>query len=246
MIKVDGNSVNVYMSSDLKQQKRMEHTGEADRKNQESSYFHQVDFDMEFVNYVRETVPKTVHAVSYFQELCKKSAGYLNTIRKSQGGCGFDDFVAGDAYAYSEMYKNIVEGYRNGTRKLYVCDDPVSGERRPLTLEEELDKLNKGFDELITWNKANARVAQSRIYIEERQKRQSGKWDESFDAYNASQVCDYIQDTYTEFRSRCQQEYKNNGENVDIKTVIFSILQGGNQGIHDYCKWLFIGNGIAV
>lgn len=246
MIKIGESSVNVYMSSDLKQREKMERTGETDRKNQESNYFHQFDFDIEFVNYVRETVPKTVWTDSYFQELCKKSANYLNTIRKSQRYCGFDDFVAGDAYAYSEMYKNIVEGYRNGTRKLYVCDDPVSGERRLLTMEEELDKLNKGFDELIAWNTANARVAQGPVFIAERQKFQHEKWNESFDAYNVSQVCDYIQNTYTEFRSCYQQEYEKNGGNVDIKLVLYSILQGGNQGIHDYCKWLFFNNGIAV
>lgn len=243
MIRVGENSVHVQMSHDLKQQKKMEHTKEEGRKNQGNSYFHQFDFDIEYVNYIRETVPKTVHKVSYFQELCGKSAAYLNSIRKGQKDCGFNDFAAADAYSYFEMYKSIVEGYRSGTRKLYVCDDPVSGERRLMTLEEELEKLNKGFEELITWNKANARVAQSQMYIAERQKRE--KWNESFEAYDSGQICDYIQDTYTEFRSRFQQEYEKNGENVDIKAIIYSIMQGGHQGIHDYCKWLFWGNGIA-
>ena len=51
----------------------------------------------------------------------------------------------GAAYAYSTMYQKIVEGYRNGTREVYVCDNPESGKRRLLSMDEELEKLNKGF-----------------------------------------------------------------------------------------------------
>ena len=53
--------------------------------------------------------------------------------------------------------KKIVEGYRNGTREVYVCDNSESGKRRLLSMDEELEKLNKGFEELIKWDKMVAK-----------------------------------------------------------------------------------------
>ena len=41
----------------------------------------------------------------------------------------------GAAYAYSTMYQKIVEGYRNGTREVYACDDSESGKRRLLSMD---------------------------------------------------------------------------------------------------------------
>ena len=55
------------------------------------------------------------------------------------------------------MYQKIVEGYRNGTREVYVCDNPESGKRRLLSMDEELEKLNKGFEELIKWDQMVAK-----------------------------------------------------------------------------------------
>ena len=51
------------------------------------------------------------------------------------------DVYKRQAYAYSTMYQKIVEGYRNGTREVYVCDDSESGKRRLLSMDEELEKL---------------------------------------------------------------------------------------------------------
>ena len=55
------------------------------------------------------------------------------------------------------MYQKIVEGYSNETRKVYTCDDSESGKRRLLTMDEELEKLNKGFDELLKCDKMYAK-----------------------------------------------------------------------------------------
>ena len=60
---------------------------------------------------------------------------------KEENGYGFDDIGMGAAYAYSTMYQKIVEGYMNGTREVYVCDNPESGKRRLLSMDEELEKL---------------------------------------------------------------------------------------------------------
>lgn len=63
----------------------------------------------------------------YLQELWDEETKYLKSIRESKNGYGFDDIGMGAAYAYSTMYQKIVEGYRNGTREVYVCDNPESG-----------------------------------------------------------------------------------------------------------------------
>ena len=132
--------------------------GEVDGENQENTYIHDsFALDAGYANYIRETVPKTVWSNDYLRELWDENAKYLKSIRESKNGYGFDDIGMGAAYTYSTMYQKIVEGYRNGTREVYVCDDSESGKRRLLLMDEELEKLNKGFDELIKWDKMVAK-----------------------------------------------------------------------------------------
>ncbi|MFG6358614.1 MAG: hypothetical protein K1W26_17610 [Acetatifactor sp.] len=238
MIRVGEPPLQVNMGRGFDTAKKMKDAERTDAKSQTDNGFHSFDFDIEYANYVREVIPRTVSkGGDYFQELCNKSASYLNTVRESRGDCEFDDFVTGDAYAYSEMYNSIVDGHRKGTRLLYVYD-PEVGEHRPLTLEEELEKLDRGYDGLMAWNAANARIASSQVYVVERQKRQPEKQEESYGVYSANEVCDYIKDIYTRFRSNYLQEYKRGGGNVDIKAVLYPLLQG-RPGIHDYCKRIF-------
>ncbi len=66
--------------------------------------------------------------------------------------------VEGVAVAYSSLYQEIVEGHRNGTRELYVLVDAKTAKWRPVTMEEELEKLEKGFEELIAWDQMVAKV----------------------------------------------------------------------------------------
>lgn len=238
MIRVGEKYVHVHMADDLMGQKKRADTEKINPESQTDDFAHSFDFDIEYANYVREVAPRTVtKGGDYFQELCKKSAGYLNTVRESRGDCEFDDFVTGDAYAYAEMYNSIVDGHRKGTRLLYVYD-PEVGEHRPLTLEEELEKLDRGYDSLTAWNAANARIASSPVYVAERQKRQPEKQEEPYDVYSVNEVCDHIKDIYTKFRSNYLQEYKRGGGNVDIKAVLYPLLQG-QPGIHNYCKRIF-------
>ena len=126
--------------------RRIGHSDEADGENQENAYIHdRFALDAGYANYIRETVPKTTWSKDYLQELWDEETKYLKSIRESKNGYGFDDIGMGAAYAYSTMYQKIVEGYRNGTREVYVCDNPESGKRRLLSMDEELEKLNKGF-----------------------------------------------------------------------------------------------------
>lgn len=218
--------------------RKIGHSDEVDGENQENTYIHDsFALDAGYANYIRETVPKTVWSNDYLRELWDENAKYLKSIRESKNGYGFDDIGMGAAYAYSTMYQKIVEGYRNGTREVYVCDNPESGKRRLLSMDEELEKLNKGFDELIKWDKMVAKSQKQNA--ENKQKFQNTKLDESFDAFDINQACDYIQDSYLEFRSLYLEQYERTGGNIDIKSLFSSVLRSGNQDMHKYCEFLF-------
>lgn len=240
MIRVGESNVDIYTGSDLNQRK-IERTDEESSKTQKKDCFHQFDFDIEFVNYVKETVPKTTWVNNCLQELWEKQGYYLKTVRESQNEYGFDDVITGAAYAYSAIYEKIVEEYRNGTRTVYVCDNPESGERRKLTMDEELERLNSGFESLIEWDQM---VAESRMRSAEMKwrelngNRSSEKYDEN-QVRDAKPVRNYIKATFLEFRSHYQKEYETTGGNVDIKSLVSSILQDSNRDIYDYCKNLF-------
>lgn len=230
MIRVGDSVAGIHMDSELKQRK-IERSDEVDGWNHESTYIHRVAFDADYANYVRETVPKTIWSNDYLQELWDEKNKYLKGVRESNNGYGFDDIGAGAAYAYSTMYQKIVEGYSNETRKVYTCDDSESGKRRLLTMDEELEKLNKGFEELIKWDQMVAKSQKQNA--ENRQKFQNVKLDESFDTFDINQVCDYIQDSYLEFRSLYLEQYGKIGGNIDIKSLFCSVLRSGNQGMHN-------------
>ena len=225
--------------------RKIGHSDEVDGENQENTYIHDsFALDASYANYIRETVPKTVWSNDYLRELWDENAKYLKSIRESKNGYGFDDIGMGAAYAYSTMYQKIVEGYRNGTREVYVCDNPESGKRRLLSMDEELEKLNKGFEELIKWDKMVAKSQKQNA--ENKQKFQNTKLDESFDAFDINQAYDYIQDSYLEFRSLYLEQYERTGGNIDIKSLFSSVLRSGNQDMHKYCEFLFEKIGFIV
>ena len=204
----------------------------------------------EFIRHYHDPIPGAnprecaVWSNDYLRELWDENAKYLKSIRESKNGYGFDDIGMGAAYAYSTMYQKIVEGYRNGTREVYVCDNPESGKRRLLSMDEELEKLNKGFEELIKWDKMVAKSQKQNA--ENKQKFQNTKLDESFDAFDINQACDYIQDSYLEFRSLYLEQYERTGGNIDIKSLFSSVLRSGNQDMHKYCEFLFEKIGFIV
>lgn len=72
---------------------------------QDGHYIDQVALDVDYVNYVRETVPKTIWSNDYLQELWEEKGKYLKAIRESQNEYGFDDIVSGAAHAYSTIYQ---------------------------------------------------------------------------------------------------------------------------------------------
>ncbi len=68
---------------------------------------------------------------------------------KGQGKSGdtysFSDEAEDYVRAYGNLYDEIVQGYKNGTRERYVEDETSEKGYRKTTMEEELKGLDKAF-----------------------------------------------------------------------------------------------------
>ena len=231
MIRVEGNLTRIYAGDKLKQSQESSPIKSEDVNTQYGYGNLFTTLDIDYVNYLRETVPKTTWDRDYLSELWSRKGEFLNSVREKNGEYDFDDIVTGAANAYSSLYQEIIGGYNSGTRKLYVYDKE-SGERRLMSKDEELEKLNSGFDELIKWEHM---VAKSRM---ETEKVLSKIKDTEFKMdYSICEVTDYIQETYSKYRQLYLNENSKN-HNFDINRLVSSILDK-NPDIHNYCLSLF-------
>lgn len=205
--------------------------------NQKDVFISSGKLDTEFVNDMREILPKSFQLDNYLYELWNESGSYLKNVREKEGSYGFDDVVEGAAVAYSSLYQKIVEGHRNGTRELYVLEDAKTAKWRPVTMEEELERLEKGFEELIAWDQM---VAKSRLQCAINRERFHGvELEDILKTSDIDQADKYIEETYLEFRSCFQKEYKEKGSEIDVRELVSSILQRGKSDMHHYCSALF-------
>lgn len=51
--------------------------------------------------------------------------------------------------AYTSLYDEIVQGYENGTRVINVADENSENGYRPLTMQEELDDLDRAYESVV-------------------------------------------------------------------------------------------------
>lgn len=206
-------------------------------RNQKDVFISSGKIDVENINYLREILPKAYQSDNYLYELWNESGSYLQSVRENKGSYGFDDVVEGAAVAYSSLYQEIVEGHRNETRELYVLEDAKTAKWRPVTMEEELERLEKGFEELIAWDQM---VAKSRLQCAINRERFHGvELEDILKTSDIDQADKYIEETYLEFRSCFQKEYKEKGSEIDVRELVSSILQRGKSDMHHYCSALF-------
>lgn len=74
-------------------------------------------------------------------------AGEMAKLREQRGNGTYSlsDKLEDYAKAYGSLYDEIVQGYKNGTRELYVEDEDSETGFRRLTMEEELSSLEKAY-----------------------------------------------------------------------------------------------------
>lgn len=253
MIRVGNRTIEVYMSSELNPRNResVQHstnnTDKAVRENRDTVEIHDLhamdiasfmDIQNKFDIMLSKSTHCSIEYLSsyYYQELQREVADYIGNVEHSQGYYGFEDSMASTAHAYSVLHQQIVEGHRNGTRELYVYDSTIGGQRL-LTQEEELENLNRAYEELIEWDVGCAKGRYNPERFKERLNKK--ELDDLYDTYDVNQAGSYIRKSYQEFRSRYLAEYEKSGGKINIKSLFMSALNNENQGIHDFCKVLF-------
>lgn len=231
MIRVDGTAPYVYSQNGYKSENKNSLI-KREELNEGSTYEHQIStMDTKYYAYVKEIATNTIWKKDYLRDLWNEKGTYLSNIRQETGTYGFDDIVAGATYAYSSLHDEMVNGYADGTRKKYVYDTE-NGDYRIMTEEEDMKKLNEGFDELMKWDQM---VAKSRMETEKAKCKCKNKQNEL--PFNEEQVVDYIQDVYKGIRSQCG-EHKSSAYEMNIGDTVSKLLNS-NGDIHNYCLSLF-------
>lgn len=232
MITVGGVTYQVIY--DEQELKRKAANREVELDDRKDAYIQTTRLDKEFVDYLSKVLPKISYATDYYSELSCESSQYLKDLRLSQGRYGFDDIVESSAKAYATLYQEIVEGHRDGTRELYIWEN---GEARRMTLEEDLEKLEKGYERIIDWDKMLARSRMScRIF---KQNEEGVELDNILKTASVEKACKYIEETYLKIRSEYQEQYSEKGNNASIESIVSSALNGAKGNMHEYCQVLF-------
>lgn len=83
-------------------------------------------------------------ANNYGNDLAKETEK-LKEQRKSGDTYSLSNMAEDYVRAYGNLYDEIVQGYQNGTRERYVEDEIAETGYRKMTMEEELNGLDKAF-----------------------------------------------------------------------------------------------------
>ena len=77
-------------------------------------------------------------------------AGELEKLKGQRAGSayGIADQMEDSVRAYGNLYDEIVQGYQNGTRERYVEDENSETGFRKMTMEEELNGLDRAFQKM--------------------------------------------------------------------------------------------------
>lgn len=81
----------------------------------------------------------------------------LNEADKKAGGAEYlsnEEKLDNIMEAYTSFYEEIVQGYEDGTRGIDVADENSENGYRTLTMQEELDDLDRAYESVV-----NATVA---------------------------------------------------------------------------------------
>jgi len=99
---------------------------------------------------------KKISDIDYSYEIQKKAAQQNQNVDTGKSASNIIDKANNYVKAYAELYDEIVKGYENGTREIYVADE--NGPRK-LTRDEELSNLDvaykKTVDDFVTMETTN-------------------------------------------------------------------------------------------
>ncbi|WOO37977.1 hypothetical protein R2R35_05595 [Anaerocolumna sp. AGMB13020] len=82
---------------------------------------------------------------SLYIEMKQLERGRIESIKDKERSYDLFDVAQSTLEAYGIMYDKIVQGHKDGTREVYT-NFPEEGKPRYVTLEDDLEFLNKAFD----------------------------------------------------------------------------------------------------
>ena len=108
----------------------------------------------EVINRIKHTV---IQSATVFSDT---RAGILKEIRETKGGYDNADVVNACGLTYAKLYSEIEERYENGNEQYYKLDGT------PLTKQDEVDWLDKEYENEVTWQKACIKIkAQKKVSL---------------------------------------------------------------------------------
>lgn len=80
-------------------------------------------------------------------------AGILKGVREEKGQYGYSDIVNACGLSYAKLYSEIEKRHDNEQERYYNADGTL------LTKEEEIEWLDKQYEQEVEWQKSCARIA---------------------------------------------------------------------------------------
>ena len=135
-----------------------EYLGKQESQNADQKVFHRDTLEISQLSNNREEIMDRVkHTVVQSATLFSDTrAEILKGIREEKGKYDYSDIVNACGLSYAKLYSEIEERYENGNEQYYKLDGT------PLTKQDEIDWLDKEYENEVAWQKACAKVKTQR------------------------------------------------------------------------------------
>lgn len=135
-----------------------EYLGKQESQNAEQKVFHRDILEISQLSNNRENIMDRVkHTVTQSATAFSDTrAEILKEIREEKGQYDYSDIANACGLSYAKLYAEIEERYENGNEQYYKLDGTL------LTKQDEIDWLDKEYENEVTWQKACAKVKSQR------------------------------------------------------------------------------------
>ena len=135
-----------------------EYLEKQESQNAEQKVFHRDTLEISQLSNNRENIMDRVkHTVTQSATAFSDTrAEILKEIREEKGQYDYSDIANACGLSYAKLYAEIEERYENGNEQYYKLDGTL------LTKQDEIDWLDKEYENEVTWQKACAKVKSQR------------------------------------------------------------------------------------
>ena len=132
--------------------------GKQESQNANQKVFHRDTLEISQLSNNREEIMDRVkHTVVQSATLFSDTrAEILKGIREEKGKYDYSDIVNACGLSYAKLYSEIEERYENGNEQYYKLDGTL------LKKQDEIDWLDKEYENEVTWQKACVKVKAQR------------------------------------------------------------------------------------